>query len=161
MGYVVLVMVAIPSYLFIPGHRPELDTAVVMLAAVNAVWARTPFQPLKCPPRESIAEHCQRARAWWMRMTVPAIVAWIMTVRVYVTGIEDSHKQALMYGGALVLAALSWALYLRQQLCCPRCGTNLRNVFRISPVSLMRMEQLGDVCPGCRVSLEEPWAKWP
>lgn len=165
-GHVLLFIVALAGAILLPKRLGEVAAFCGVLAAAGVIWARTPLKPLKSPPHESIREHCLRVRAWWLRIVVPVLAAWMAAVDLYVTGLTGSDKQMLALGGVVAGAVIAWVVFLKDRLRCPRCGTYLaqQRAARLRLLELfasytgLRREEGRDACPVCRVSFEEPWS---
>jgi hypothetical protein len=147
------------------------DFAVKVVVAVDAVlaaalvgWLRSPMPRLKPgltgAPALTIGEHFNRTNAYFVRIMVPLGTAWVAGVVLFVTGIPKMQQNALAIGGGVALGLIG-SLFIRNQLRCPRCGTDFRKE-RIAKLGRWSWdtrgtEELWNACPRCGVSFNDPW----
>jgi len=154
----------IAATLILPRSYARAVTAVLFVAfAVFFVWARTPLPPKSSAPPApgpTIREHLKRTRALLQRIMIPIVVAWGVGVTFYATGLSKGQQQAMAVGGGFLLLLIGWS-FVRNQLRCPRCGTDFSKersaqVGRLS-FDTRGPEDLWDSCPRCGLSFNDPW----
>jgi hypothetical protein len=91
-----------------PGNRDTAVKAVVavmaMLIAVVVAWVRIPLTRLKSAPAAipamTIGERLKRTNAYYQRIMILVVVAWIVGVVLFPTGVPKMQQQALTHVAA-------------------------------------------------------------
>jgi hypothetical protein len=161
----VLAAVLIALYVS-PGSQDFAFKAVAgvtaVLIAVVVAWVRTPLTPLESAAAgiaaRTIREHIKRANAYFVRIMVPIVTVWGAALVLF--GAGTMQRQALAIGGGVAVMLIGVLLF-RNQLRCPRCGTDLRKE-RIAKLGRRSRDtrataDLWDACPRCGVSFNEAW----
>jgi hypothetical protein len=159
----VLVGVTVAGLLLPFSYARAVLGLLVVAFAVFFVWVRTPLPRVSSAtqaPRPTIREHLKRTRAYLQRITIPVAAAWCVGVAIYATGMSKPEQQALGVGGGAIVLLMGW-LFVRNQLRCPRCGTDFVKE-RAAEVGRLTFdprapEDLWDSCPRCGVSFNDPW----
>lgn len=147
-------------------HRHIQATVVVyaVLIGVFITWMQYPVVPLETSaagtPVMTIGTHLSRTNALFQRVILPVVIAWIAAVTLFVTGIPKWEQYALSVGGGVALFLIGW-LFVRNQLRCPRCGTDFSKE-RIALLGRWTLDTRGTAdlwasCPRCGVSFNDPW----
>jgi hypothetical protein len=141
-----IVLLLLSPYVSRGNLKVVIAVGAVLISAI-AAWVGTPLTPLKSAgiPGLPIGEHFRRTSAYFHRIGVPVLVAWILAVTLFVTDIPKLRQLALLFGGVMVLVSIEF-LFLRNQLRCPRCGAEFTR-------------GAADVwtCSRCGVSFNDPW----
>jgi hypothetical protein len=136
----------------------------LVLTAALIARLRSPLTRLKPGlagiPSVTIGEHLKRTSAYFQRIMAPLCAAWGAGVVLFVTGMSRIQQQALAIGGGVALFLIG-SLFVRNQLRCPRCGTDFRKE-RIAKLGRWSGDNRGtselwDACPRCGVSFNDPW----
>jgi hypothetical protein len=100
----------------------------------------------------SIREVFEKRRRILVVVGVGALLVLLLCVQLSVT----FHRRWLAYLGAIVFIAAGYlnTAWLR----CPRCHRSI-GFARERPRKILLPFRLGEMCPYCGVSLEEPWDK--
>lgn len=143
--------------------RAGMAVSTVLLSTFYA-WVWSPLPPVGPKPAGvpalSIREHFGRTWAYYVRITIPVMVSWLMAVMLFLPLLPKVEEYALAGAGAVAIQMLGYRL-ARKQLRCPRCGSNFKKerharLGRWSRDSRMPWE-LWDACPHCSVSFDDPW----